>query len=47
VPSAAILILSRARLIARHPWLLLILGPILFVVTLVFVTIAINVSSGR
>jgi hypothetical protein len=47
LPSAAILILMPARLFARRPWLLLFLGPISFVVALFFVTIAVNLSSGR
>jgi hypothetical protein len=47
LPSAAILILAHRRAFVRHPWLLLLLGPISFVVALFFVTIAVNLSAGH
>src|SRR5947207_2490601 len=46
LPSAAILALSPARLFVRHPWLLLFLGPLSFVVALIFVAVARNLSAG-
>jgi hypothetical protein len=45
-PSAAILILTPTRAFVRHPWLLLLLGPISFMVALFFVTIAANLLAG-
>jgi hypothetical protein len=46
VPSAAVFALSRLGLFVGRPWLLLFLGPISFVVALVVVMIALNLSPG-
>jgi hypothetical protein len=46
VPSAAVFALSRFRVFIDRPWLLLLLGPISFVVALVSVVIALNLSPG-
>jgi hypothetical protein len=44
-PSAAIFALSRLGLFVRRPWLLLLFGPLSFVVAVVVVVIALNMSN--